>query len=66
MLMEAAKNGHTQVVELLMDYPDIQPLTEAQVRIPPAAEFLRDQVGFQRQAKFLQAGVRFPATVVFF
>ncbi|XP_037094837.1 ankyrin repeat and KH domain-containing protein 1-like [Pollicipes pollicipes] len=31
MLMEAAKNGHTQVVELLMDYPDIQPLTEAQM-----------------------------------
>ena len=30
MLMEAPKNGHTPVVELLMDYPDIQP--DAQVR----------------------------------
>ena len=43
MLMEAAKNGHTPVVELLMDYPDIQPLTEAQVsvRIPPATKLSR-------------------------
>ena len=54
---EAGNSGRGQI--------KIQPLTEAQVRIPPRAGFSRDRVRFPAMAEFSGDRVGFSVTVVF-